>query len=63
MVAVASFQVEFSRFVGPDGKLDIAKIQPIARMGYFDYAVIRETFEMRIPGATGAEAAGLEGKV
>jgi flavin reductase (DIM6/NTAB) family NADH-FMN oxidoreductase RutF len=48
--------------VGPDGKLDIARIQPIARMGYYDYTVVRETFEMRIPGATGAEAAGLEGK-
>jgi len=48
--------------VRPDGKLDIAKIQPIARMGYYDYTVVRETFEMRIPDATGAEAAGLEGK-
>jgi len=45
-----------------DGKLDIARLQPIARMGYFDYAVIRETFEMRIPAATEAEAAGLEGR-
>lgn len=49
--------------VRSDGKLDIAAIQPIARMGYYDYAVIRDTFEMRIPGATAAEAAGLEGKV
>lgn len=49
--------------IRPDGKLDIARIQPIARMGYFDYAVIRETFEMRIPAATEAEAAGLEGRV
>ena len=48
--------------VGPDGKLDIAKIQPIARMGYYDYTVVRDTFEMRIPAATDAEAAGLEGK-
>ncbi|HUS56105.1 MAG TPA: flavin reductase family protein [Thermohalobaculum sp.] len=49
--------------VGPDGKLDIAKIEPIARMGYHDYTVVRDVFEMRIPGATMAEAAGLEGKV
>jgi flavin reductase (DIM6/NTAB) family NADH-FMN oxidoreductase RutF len=49
--------------IRPDGKLDIARIQPIARMGYFDYAVVRETFEMRIPAATEAEAAGLEGRV
>jgi len=46
-----------------DGKLDIARIQPIARMGYFDYTVIRDTFEMRIPAASEAEAAGLEGRV
>jgi flavin reductase (DIM6/NTAB) family NADH-FMN oxidoreductase RutF len=48
--------------IQPDGKLDIARIQPIARMGYFDYAVIRETFEMRIPAASDVEAAGLEGR-
>lgn len=45
-----------------DGKLDIPKIQPIARMGYYDYACIRETFEMRIPNASDAAADGLEGK-
>lgn len=45
-----------------DGKLDIPAIRPIARMGYYDYAVIDETFEMRIPGASEAAAAGLEGK-
>lgn len=45
-----------------DGKLDIPKIQPIARMGYYDYTCIKEVFEMRIPEASDAEAAGLEGK-
>lgn len=45
-----------------EGKLDIAGIQPIARMGYYDYTVVRDVFEMRIPGANDAEAAGLEGK-
>ncbi|MEO1143868.1 MAG: hypothetical protein AAFW66_16270, partial [Pseudomonadota bacterium] len=44
------------------GKLDIAKIQPIARMGYYDYATITDTFEMRIPSASGAAEDGLEGK-
>lgn len=44
-----------------DGKLDIPKIQPIARMGYYDYTVVRDTFEMRIPGASDAAVAGLEG--
>lgn len=45
----------------PDGKLDIPKIRPIARMGYYDYTVVEEVFEMRIPGADTA-ADGLEGK-
>ncbi|MDG1008932.1 MAG: flavin reductase family protein [Amylibacter sp.] len=45
-----------------DGKLDIPKIRPIARMGYYDYTVVDEVFEMRIPGA-GSAADGLEGKV
>jgi flavin reductase (DIM6/NTAB) family NADH-FMN oxidoreductase RutF len=45
-----------------DGKLDIPKIQPIARMGYYDYTVVREVFEMRIPGASEATLKGLEGK-
>jgi len=49
-------------FVTPEGKLDIPKIEPIARMGYYDYAVIRETFEMKIPGASAAAADGLEGR-
>jgi flavin reductase (DIM6/NTAB) family NADH-FMN oxidoreductase RutF len=48
--------------IRPDGKLDIPAIRPLARMGYFDYTSVTETFEMPIPGATGAAAAGLEGK-
>ncbi|WP_438816576.1 flavin reductase family protein [Tersicoccus solisilvae] len=45
-----------------DGKLDIPRIKPLARMGYYDYATITETFEMRIPEASDAEASGLEGQ-
>ena len=33
------------------GKLDIARTQPIARLGYYDYAVVKECFEMRMPGS------------
>ena len=47
--------------VAADGKLDIAAIRPIARMGYYDYAVIDDVFEMRIPGEQTA-ADGLEGR-
>lgn len=44
------------------GKLDYARIKPLARMGYYDYAAVSETFEMRVPGHSAAAAAGLEGK-
>ncbi|QFT80464.1 Flavin reductase like domain protein [Roseovarius sp. THAF27] len=46
----------------PEGKLNIAKIQPIARMGYYDYTCIKDVFEMRIPNASDAAEDGLEGK-
>ena len=46
----------------PSGKLDIGKIAPLARMGYYDYTVIREVFEMRMPAVTSAAVVdGLEG--
>lgn len=44
-----------------DGKIDVSKTMPIARCGYYEYAVVRETFEMRIPGGNEAILAGLEG--
>jgi flavin reductase (DIM6/NTAB) family NADH-FMN oxidoreductase RutF len=43
-----------------DGRIDIGKTVPIARCGYFEYAAINETFEMRIPGDE-ATRIGLEG--
>lgn len=48
-------------YLTEDGLLDILKIQPIARMGYFDYTVVREKFEMRVPGADADAQLGLEG--
>lgn len=50
------------RYIRPDGRLDIAAIEPIARMGYFDYTVVRDTFEMRVPDADAEAQAGLEGR-
>lgn len=47
-----------------DGILDIKKTQPIARCGYYQYAVVRETFDMIIPssGQWGEDIlSGLEG--
>jgi flavin reductase (DIM6/NTAB) family NADH-FMN oxidoreductase RutF len=38
------------RFVTPEGRVDTAAIEPIARCGYLgDYAVVRELFEMLRP--------------
>ncbi len=48
-------------YVSAEGKIDILKAKPIARMGYFDYTVVTETFEMRVPGADGDAQAGLSG--
>ncbi len=45
----------------PDGKLDVLKIRPIARLGYFDYTVVDNVFEMIIPDEEAL--AGLEGRV
>ncbi|KAL6151323.1 hypothetical protein ACJQWK_10521 [Exserohilum turcicum] len=44
-----------------DGKIDIKKTEPIARCGYYEYTVVRDVFEMRIPGEDKALMAGLEG--
>ena len=33
-----------------DGLLDLTKVQPVARLGYMDYTVVRETFAMKRPG-------------
>ncbi|HEX2175333.1 MAG TPA: flavin reductase family protein [Nocardioidaceae bacterium] len=50
------------RVIDPQGRLDISRIQPIARLGYYDYAVVKDTFEMRVPGASGDDERGLEGQ-
>ncbi|VWB98188.1 hypothetical protein BPS26883_04751 [Burkholderia pseudomultivorans] len=48
-------------FVTREGKLDIPRIRPLARLGYYDYTSVTEVFEMRIPNASEEEANGLEG--
>ncbi len=47
--------------IGPDGRLDILKIRPLARLGYYDYTVVDSIFEMVIPGDNEALLTGLEG--
>lgn len=53
--------VHIAEDVLTDGRLDTRKTEPIARCGYYEYAVVRETFEMVIPGMSEAVLAGLEG--
>jgi flavin reductase (DIM6/NTAB) family NADH-FMN oxidoreductase RutF len=43
-----------------NGMVDLSKVMPIARCGYYQYAVVRETFVMMPPG-DGKMAVGLEG--
>jgi flavin reductase (DIM6/NTAB) family NADH-FMN oxidoreductase RutF len=47
--------------ISPEGLVDIIKIRPIARMGYFDYTSVDSLFSMIIPGDQRALLAGLEG--
>jgi flavin reductase (DIM6/NTAB) family NADH-FMN oxidoreductase RutF len=47
--------------VRPDGRLDILKIRPLARLGYYDYTTVDSTFEMVIPGSSDRQMGGLEG--
>jgi flavin reductase (DIM6/NTAB) family NADH-FMN oxidoreductase RutF len=49
-------------FIQPDGKLDILKIRPIARLGYYDYTSIESIFEMVIPGGDERLRLGMEGR-
>lgn len=44
-----------------EGMVDILKIRPIARMGYFDYTSVESKFRMVIPGDQRALLGGLEG--
>lgn len=48
--------------IAPDGRIDILRIRPLARLGYYDYTTVESIFEMVIPGANEALLAGLEGK-
>jgi flavin reductase (DIM6/NTAB) family NADH-FMN oxidoreductase RutF len=48
-------------FILPNGKLDILKIRPIGRLGYYDYTCVESVFEMAIPGTNEALRSGMEG--
>lgn len=44
-----------------NGLIDVLRIQPLARMGYYDYTWVNDKFEMVIGGDNTALLAGLEG--
>jgi flavin reductase (DIM6/NTAB) family NADH-FMN oxidoreductase RutF len=44
-----------------DGRIDVLRLKPLARMGYYDYTFVESMFEMVIPGNSEALLAGLEG--
>jgi flavin reductase (DIM6/NTAB) family NADH-FMN oxidoreductase RutF len=47
--------------IGPDGRIDVVKIRPIARLGYHDYTSVESIFQMIIPGNDPRRLAGMEG--
>lgn len=48
-------------YIRSDGKLDIPKLKPIGRLGYYDYTCVKSVFEMVIPGNNEKLIAGMEG--
>jgi flavin reductase (DIM6/NTAB) family NADH-FMN oxidoreductase RutF len=48
-------------FLTADGRVDVLKIRPLARLGYYDYTTVDSTFSMVIPGPNDALLQGLEG--
>jgi flavin reductase (DIM6/NTAB) family NADH-FMN oxidoreductase RutF len=48
-------------YILPDGKIDILKIKPLSRLGYYDYTVVESIFEMAIPGTNEDLRSGMEG--
>jgi flavin reductase (DIM6/NTAB) family NADH-FMN oxidoreductase RutF len=67
---IGTVDVVFGRVVGihiaehalTDGRVDVAKLKPLARLGYYEYTYVDKVFSMPPPGsATSALSAGLEG--
>ena len=48
-------------FIREDGKLDIERIRPVARMGYSDYTTVDKVFEMQAYSAGSGANVALEG--
>ena len=44
------------------GLIDVIKIRPIARLGYYDYTSVESIFEMIIPGKNEKARLGMRGR-
>ncbi len=67
---MGTVDVVFGRVIGihiadhalKNGRIDIARLRPLARLGYYEYCCVDSVFEMRPPGGTASLlSAGLEG--
>ena len=47
--------------IGENGRLDMVKVRPLARMGYLDYTSVTEVFELRQPGSDERTLRGMSG--
>jgi len=47
--------------IGENGQIDIVKIRPLARLGYWNYTSVMDSFEMLIPNASADLPVGLQG--
>jgi flavin reductase (DIM6/NTAB) family NADH-FMN oxidoreductase RutF len=47
--------------ISPSGKLDIARVRPLARMGYLDYTSVTDVFELRPADTTADSVIGMSG--
>lgn len=48
--------------IDSNGRINIPKIKPLARLGYYQYTAVENTFDMIIPGNHEEILAGLEGR-
>lgn len=46
----------------PNGKVDILKIRPLGRLGYFDYTTVDSVFEMKMPVSDPKQLRAMEGR-
>jgi flavin reductase (DIM6/NTAB) family NADH-FMN oxidoreductase RutF len=47
--------------IDKDGRVDVAKIRPLARLGYYNYTSVDSVFEMKRPGESRHQLRGMEG--